>query len=399
MSDVIYLKTGQFSNRSFNAAQKELKKAADALNILDDHGAMSNTTYTCDGISRPIFSVDVINEASSIANLVNSLHEKLEAYSSLLQSGPDALQDADSSFKGEYTNAWQRGWYSISSGVSSVYTNTVGFWGSLFRKDGKKTGEITETKSNNKVIQDIAETASEATQSVVDESPRYVPFTEESVHDYSGGVTRGTIRYVNQHPLTVMNESPDPDTGLKQGWREEDLKKGSGSYLDHQCNWACESMAFSYLGIDQPPSSMHDNSTIKQFELALGVNDGDSATFDAVDGSATVEVHSNGWGAPFDRGYLDSLVANFEQDGGQGVHSPVMLHYSDGNNMHWILITGKNADGTYRAIGPWSNPDGINERNEFNLTIGDNGVVWGSGFNGGDGSRRVDCIGQYTRTN
>lgn len=141
MSDVIYLKTGQFSNRSFNASQKELKKAADALNILDDHGAMSNTTYTCDGISRPIFSVDVINEASSIANLVNSLHEKLEAYSSLLQSGPDALHDADSSFKGEYTNAWQRCWYSVSSGVSSIYTNTVGFWGSLFRKDGKKTGD------------------------------------------------------------------------------------------------------------------------------------------------------------------------------------------------------------------------------------------------------------------
>lgn len=141
MSDVIYLKTGQFSNRSFNASKKELKQAADALNILDDHGAMSNTTYTCDGISRPIFSVDVINEASSIANLANSLHEKLEAYSSLLQSGPDALRDADSSFKGEYTNAWQRGWYSISSGVSSVYNNTVSFWGSLFRKDGKKTGD------------------------------------------------------------------------------------------------------------------------------------------------------------------------------------------------------------------------------------------------------------------
>lgn len=143
MSDVIYLKTGQFSNRSFNASRKELKKATDALNILDNHGAMSNTTYTCDGISRPIFSVDVINEASSIANLVNSLHEKLEAYSSLLQSGPDALRDADSSFKGEYTNAWQRGWYIISAGVSSVYVNTFDFWGSLFRKGGKKTGEKT----------------------------------------------------------------------------------------------------------------------------------------------------------------------------------------------------------------------------------------------------------------
>lgn len=162
MSDVIYLKTGQFSNRSFNASQKELKKAADALNILDDHGAMSNTTYTCDGISRPIFSVDVINEASSIANLVNSLHEKLEAYSSLLQSGPDALRDADSSFKGEYTNAWQRGWYSISSGVSSVCVSTVGFWGPLFCKGGKKTGDkILIQKESIDVTQEVVSSDSD----------------------------------------------------------------------------------------------------------------------------------------------------------------------------------------------------------------------------------------------
>lgn len=150
MSDVIYLKTGQFSNRSFNASKKELKKAADALNILDDHGAMSNTTYTCDGISRPIFSEATIVDAAAVATLVNHLYDKLEAYSSLLQSGPDALHDADSSFKGEYTNAWQRGWHSISSGVSSVYNNTVSFWGSLFRKDGKKTGGKTKVRDDSR---------------------------------------------------------------------------------------------------------------------------------------------------------------------------------------------------------------------------------------------------------
>ena len=140
MAETVFLKTGQFSSRSFNTSKSDLKRAFDALYSLEYYGALWNATYTCNGVSQRIFTAAMIEEATSLAILVEKLRGKLEAYSKLLQSGPDALKDADAGFKGEYTNAWQRTWYSISSGVSSVYETTVGFWGSLFHKDGKKTG-------------------------------------------------------------------------------------------------------------------------------------------------------------------------------------------------------------------------------------------------------------------
>lgn len=144
MADTIYLKTGQFSASSFKTSKNDLKRAADALNTLDYYGAMVNAMYTCNGYRHRIFTAAMAEEASSLAILIERLHGKLEAYSKLLQSGPEAIRDVDLSFKGEYTNAWQRGWYAISSGVSSVYETTVIFWGSLFRNGGRKTGAKTE---------------------------------------------------------------------------------------------------------------------------------------------------------------------------------------------------------------------------------------------------------------
>lgn len=149
MADTIYLKTGQFSANSFKTSKNDLKRAVDVLNTLDYYGAMVNAMYTCNGYRHRIFTVAMAEEASSLAILIERLHGKLEAYSKLLQSGPEAIRDVDSSFKGTYTNAWQRGWYSISSGVSSVYNTTVSFWGSLFRKGGIRTGRKTVIDSEN----------------------------------------------------------------------------------------------------------------------------------------------------------------------------------------------------------------------------------------------------------
>lgn len=157
MADTIYLKTGQFSASSFNTSKNDLKRAADELNTLDYYGAMVNAMYTCNGSRHRIFTAAMAEEASSLAILIERLHGKLEAYSKLLQSGPEAIRDVDSSFKGTYTNAWQRGWYSISSGVSSVYNTTVSFWGSLFRRGGQKTGGETNIARD---IEDANETNS-----------------------------------------------------------------------------------------------------------------------------------------------------------------------------------------------------------------------------------------------
>lgn len=172
MAETIFLKTGQFSSSSFNTSKSDLKRAVDALNSLDYYGALWNATYTCNGSSQRIFTAAMIEEATALAILVEKLRGKLESYSKLLQSGPDALKDVDAGFKGEYTNAWQRTWYSISSGVSSVYETTVGFWGSLFHKGGKKTGDICVLSDNdsNTVPYKIIE---ESVQKTVNSSPTY----------------------------------------------------------------------------------------------------------------------------------------------------------------------------------------------------------------------------------
>lgn len=353
------------------------------------------------------FSKSLIADINSAAGKMKKQQELIAQYSTAMKSVEQDLSSVDyKSAKSTIKKIFAWTWF--VSGATPIVGLPVAIGGILWDHHHSSSSVVSGQATSARAIGDAAanvgnttaDQATEAAQKVIDETPQHVPFSEASIHDYSEGVTRGEIRYVNQRPETVLNEDIDPSTGLRQGWREIDLKPNSGSYLDHQCNWACESMAFSYLGIDQPPSTMHDTEILRKFEFALpGVNDGYAATFEAVDGSATVEVHTSGWGESFNRNYLDSLVANFEQDGGRGVNSPVMMHYSHGNNMHWILITGKNADGTYHAIGPWSNPDGLNERVGFDVTISDNGAVSGSGFNGCDGSRHVDCIGQYTRTN
>ena len=443
MAETIFLKTGQFSSSSFNTSKSELKRAVDALNSLDYHGALWNATYTCNGVSQRIFTATMIEEATALVIQVEKLRGKLEAYSKLLQSGPEALQDVDASFKGTYNSDWQNFWYDVYDRSVDAWNVTVGFFNSLFHSGGNKTGgmtplnldgdEILNSGQYDWIIEQFDWSNTDLEKSEIDAAvitavaaakaygmsetgvQEYLsgqlqslyldrrivipPFPQESIHDYSAGVAKGTIRYVNQAPSVVLKCDKDTNTGLTEGWRDKDLRQSSGSYLSGQCNWACESMAFSYLGIDIPPSSMHDTQTLKSFELALGAEDGKSAAFNAVDGKADVTLHSNGWGTSFKREYLNTLVENFEHDGGRGMQSPVMLHYSDGTNMHWILLTGKNADGTYRAIGPWSDPGGLNERTGFDITISDNGMISGTGFSHCGNYCRVDCIGQYTRTN
>lgn len=344
MADEIYIKTGDLSSellrKVIHKAENAYKKAKSA----GEEACYWNHRWSWGGKDYWLFSANakgLISDAESELRNARAMIEKLAA---ILDSGPDDMQEIDRKYKSDL-------------------------------KDWRKSG------NHGDLLWIVGGGATAGAVSISFEKQAH---REVSINDYSAGVSRGNIRYVNQYH--VYNES--------NGWREEHRDGRS----DRQCNWACESMAFSYLGIDQPPSSMHDSETLIKFELAKGANDGYSASFEAVDGTATVEVHSNGWGASFDREYLDSLVQNYVNDGGRGCQSPVMMHYSDGSNMHWILIIGNNNDGTYRAIGPWSDPNGLNEQLEFNVAISDSGVVSGTGFSSCDKGGRVDCIGQYTRT-
>lgn len=396
MSDVIYLKTGQFSNRSFNASKKELKKAADALNILDDHGAMSNTTYTCDGISRPIFSEATIVDAAAAATLVNHLYDKLETYSSLLQSGPDALHDADSSFKGEYTNAWQRSWYSVSSGVSSVYNNTVSFWGSLFRKSGKKTDAKTkvqddsnsENKTDNEVVE---EKDGEHIPSIQEPENRRTNINDETIDNYSdesgrkNDVQRGRIRWVYQY----IPEDADDAYYDKNGWLTDTGALNSNP--NQQCNSASASMALSYMGIDRSPASL----------VGPG-NDMDPASWGTCNNTWTTEngeiIQLENHALDCNMNDINAKTELFLNDGGKGEVSPVMIRYaypgedagSPGAYGHWLIIVGNNGDGTYQVIGP-----GRMSERLTTVSIDEYGNICGDGI--GKGGGRIQRYAQYSR--
>lgn len=371
MSDVIYLKTGQFSNRSFNASKKELKKAADALNILDDHGAMSNTTYTCDGISRPIFSEATIVDAAAVATLVNHLYDKLEAYSSLLQSGSDALHDADSSFKGEYTNAWQRGWYSISSGVSTAFENSFGFWGSLFHQGGKKTGVITDVDDKTVNNETSGDDVGNQDDPQDDAEERQFDNSNVQTADYStdwGEDQRGSVRYVYQ--LGDYSENGwvvyDPE-----GNPHYDYCGGDSQQAGTECGYAAQSMALSYLGIDKSPGELCEGEYGKvrgERPWYTGTNFASSYDVDSV---YCVDGSDGYYGrAPEGAEMVSKMVDAFLLDN-NGELSPVVLHYHGSGKVHTITVIGKTSSGDYIALDPAKG----NQKVVF--SISENGTVSG----------------------
>lgn len=370
MADTIYLKTGQFSASSFKTSKNDLKRAADALNTLDYYGAMVNAMYTCNGYRHRIFTAAMAEEASSLAILIERLHGKLEAYSKLLQSGPEAIRDVDSSFKGTYTNAWQRGWYSISSGVSSVYNTTVSFWGSLFRKGGQKTGGKT-------TVQDDSKSASK-TDNVVEEkdTESFPPNAEEvtisSFSDSNGNrqsVKEGNIRYVDQ---SYGNESTN-------GW---------GNYAD-TANWscltACISMALSYLGIDMSPADLLNAKAGNRYWT--GFNSGER---DVPGSTSYTTDHDSA------KDSLDTMMENLKNGG----YSPVVLHYHSDLGEHAILVTGQNADGSYNVIDPW-NYQGIKRItiSESGQLISDHGysISHDGDKDGNPHTMYIDGVWQYTK--
>lgn len=370
MADTIYLKTGQFSANSFKTSKNDLKRAADALNTLDYYGAMVNAMYTCNGYRHRIFTAAMAEEASSLAILIERLHGKLEAYSKLLQSGPEAIRDVDSSFKGTYTNAWQRGWYSISSGVSSVYNTTVSFWGSLFRRGGQKTGGKTTVQDDSESVTENDNTEEEKDSERVHPNAGEVtisPFSDSNGTRQS--VKEGEVRYVDQ---SYGNERTN-------GW---------GSYAD-TANWscltACISMALSYLGIDMSPADLLNAKDGARYWTGFKSGERD------VPGSTNYTTDHVGA-----KGTMDAMIENMKNGG----YSPVVLHYHSDLGEHTILVTGQNADGSYNVIDPW-NYQGIKRItiSESGQLISDQGysISHDRGKDGNPHAMYIDGVWQYTK--
>lgn len=361
-SNTIYISLGNISNSSLNNATSELEKALGYLRSLD---SMDSQQYEdADGEMQFLFDGELAANAHASATKIERILSKLEEYNKLLTSGPEALADVDASSK--IPNA-------ISHGVIQSII----------------AGIITDIKPIEPKEKKIVE-----------------------IRDYGKGVKRGTIRYVYQNKDLANN-----------GWGiHEGIATG-------QCNSAVESMALSYLGIDMPPQNLvggellgapkegdegklqKDHHRLSPLEVASNPDGGDvdmtAYTKDVEGLPVSVNIHVDCYTTRSDiNNKLGEMVTNFENHSNSEAYdkSPVIIHYKkDNNNQHWIMITGKKLDENgnvvldkngnveYSAIGPWSN-----ERNEFTITIGNDGVITRNGEV--LENYKVNKIAQYTRT-
>ena len=137
-------------------------------------------------------------------------------------------------------------------------------------------------------------------------------------YGYSEDVQKGTIRYVSQNPgAPYFYEEYWPDNFNPTMY----------------CKSADVSMMLSYLGINMLPRDVMNDG-------------GDGSCMKHNHGGAKVEYN----GLSFEQAMDNYLKGN-------GVYSPVMVRlgstaYSSGQ--HFVLVIGKNADGTYQALDPFN---------------------------------------------
>ena len=368
MADTIFLNPGELSARTLRNAQTTIDDAASKAQSAS--ASASSAYYYRDGLPYSLFGGDIVSQIASASSDIQEVQRQINAISKILASGPNELENVDKCRKNDLYSLWDRISEKVGEIADNVINGLVGFCTGLFVSGKVQTGVVctvpafTHFHMLSNVLTDFSHDLAEKLKEV--DRKRLEEFYKTLVIGKNEPVQRGKIRYYRQDP------------GL--------------------CNRACETMAFSYLGIDVHPNSLHDKEYINYEFANKGVQTGYNSVLEAVDGPANVEVLGGYYKGNFDRAALDELVSNFEKDLGAGSYSPVMLHYDKGSKgnykTHWILIIGKNEDGTYRAIGP----GGTSEEKGFNVTISDSGVVSGTGFSGCNQGRTVAHIGQYHRT-
>ena len=201
---------------------------------------------------------------------------------------------------------------------------------------------------------------------------RETEINADRIRDYASGegVEKGSLRYVYQNGAHAEKE--------ENGWGRYTSISGG------QCNSACESMALSYLGIDRSPGSLVPEGTdLGGLEVAsYGTS---QKRWTAPDGrTILIDNHSS-----FDKGGFDKAVNAFIADGNQGKTAPPMIRYTypGGSGGHWLVVVGKNADGSFNVVGP-----GLRSEKFTTVTISNDGTISGNGICQGGGK-----LGRYAQ--
>lgn len=206
---------------------------------------------------------------------------------------------------------------------------------------------------------------------------------ENNVHDYSGGVQQGTVRYVSQSGDYEAN-----------GWAVSDRDGqlhynycGSGyEQAGWECGYAAQSMALSYVGVDAPPGMLCEG----EYGKVNGEARGYGTAFDSAYGYPGIHCSdgSGGSGGYAAKTTVSNMMDSYLSDAGKGNISPVVLHFSLNGSQHTITIVGKDADGSYLAL----DPSGGNQLRSF--AIADDGKVSGNIIGSG---YYIDRVQQFIR--
>lgn len=150
------------------------------------------------------------------------------------------------------------------------------------------------------------------------------------IFDYSDAVTPGQIRFVSQKFATAA----------QYGWGKYAKNRGTSHGPAHNCTAAVQSMAFSYIGIDASPEAVV--AQVTSFITNYGFEEADMA-------------YRTGYSASAES--LDRFLDRFLQDDGNGIISPVIVHYQNGKkksslHQHCILVIGRDEEGRYLAVDP-----------------------------------------------
>ena len=190
-----------------------------------------------------------------------------------------------------------------------------------------------------------------------------------SYHAYSGGVTRGTIRYVSQSTSTASDN----------GWG------AYASKANGECGYASQSMALSYIGKDISPEYLC-HGEYAQGKWHTGYGNGISGMYE-IDGISVVSGSGNPTGSTAVN-TINSMLTNFMNDNGKGQYSPVVIHYGSSSVMHAIIVIGKEANGNYLTLDP------ARGMNVVSMTLSSVGAVGGNVTYAANGCK-INGVQQY----
>ena len=322
------------------------------------------------------YSKGIVSGIGTAAGDLKKMKNRLSSCCTSANNAVSGLFEADENSGGHQTGRssqakpsknWLK-WMIASTVPGGLFTYTVisSIVGPLFGGSSENTSTevVTISKWDGKqVVEEKSKAVHSYYEAVLTDHVQYMEdHYKLSVAYYSDGVQKGRIRFVSQNS-DLSNNGWGSYTGIAGG----------------ECGYASQSMALSYIGKDVPPGQLcaEEASGIHQTEYGNPYVSG----VHCASGSGNISASD----AP---SILSKMLDDFTNDFGKGKVSPIVLHYGGNRGPHAIVITGKNADGSYAVI------DTARGNTVLSCTISDSGYVSGdSYFTHGGGY--IDGIQQF----